>query len=799
MKYFREEHKLFRASLREFFEREVLPNIDKWEKEQQIPREIWKKMGTMGYLGLSYPKEYGGSDLDFFFDVVFNEELGRLNSGGFTIAQQAAQYMAGPYIVKYGSNQIKQKYLPGIISGELIGCIGISEPGTGSDTQNIKTKAIKTGDYYLVNGAKTFITNAYFGDFVVAVVKTDPNKRSKGVSLLAIDLKAKGIQKTKLNKLGWHCSDTAELSFDNVKVPAENLIGEEGLGFKYLMNGLQLERLCFIPSAVSSMEYAIEKSLEYMSQRKAFGKTIDTFQVLRHRIAQLSSETEALKAFGYYCCNIFGRGMYDVKLCSMAKLVCTELHEKVATQCLQFYGGYGYMEDYPMARMYRDVRAGTIGAGTSEIMREIISKMVIDDVEYEKEKDSEGSSEIFFSNPIGALYQMGFDHRELFRNSVRKFLNKEVIPFIDNWKKKGEIPREIYKKFGKMGFFGMSYEKKYGGTNVDIWYTVIILEEISRVNSNGFAATIASHFYLSLMHINAKGNEVQKQKYLAPGIKGDLIGCVAFAEPFTGSDPNSIRTTAIKNGDNYIINGSKTFVTNGVNSDYILTTVKIDPNSKSKEGVRMILIEKDRPGITAIKLKNLGGYTSDIAKISFDNVIVPIENLLGDENKEFNLMDHFISERLSKATILLGTSQFALETTIKYIKDLQEVEDPISKSQVLRHRIAKMASEVQLIRQFLSNLYTRFERGDYLFKEASMAKLLANQLCDRVTFQCIEMFGSYRYIEDYPITRMWRDSRLVQIDGETSEILCEIISKAIIDKKEFAPSRSNKEKEISEI
>ena len=798
MEYFREEHELFRASLRDFLHREVVPNIDEWEKEKRIPREIWKKMGAMGYHGLSYPKEYGGSDLDFFFDVVFNEELGRINCGGFTIAQQASQYMAGPYIVKYGSEAIKQKYLPGIVSGELIGCIGITEPGAGSDTQKIQTKAIKKGNYYVVDGSKTFITNAYYGDFVVAVVKTDPDKGAKGVSLLVIDLNSEGIQKSKLNKLGWHCSDTAELSFDSVKVPAENLIGKEGSGFKYLMNGLQLERLCFIPSSVSSMEYAIEISMEYMSERKAFGSALDTFQVLRHRIAQLSSEVEALKAFGYYCCSIFGRGMYDVKLCSMAKLICTELHEKVATQCLQFYGGYGYMEDYPMARMYRDVRAGTIGAGTSEIMHEIISKMIIDDVEYEKEKETGASSDKFFYNPIGPLYQMGFDHRELFRNSTRKFINKEVIPNINGWKKEGKIPKEIYKKFGQMGYFGLAFEQKYGGSNSEIWYTVIILEEISRVNPTGFAAALASHFYLSLMHINTIANENQKQKYLVPGIKGDLIGCIAFEEPFMSFDSGNIKTTAVKNGENYVINGSKNFIANSINSDYILVPVKMDPNSKSQEN-KIILVERDRAGLKFIKSNKLGSHTSDMTEISFENVKVPIENLLGDQDKEFDLVGHSVYESLSMATISVGTSQFALETTLKYLKEREVFGDPLAKFQVLRHRIAKMASEIELNRQFLINLYTRFEKGDYLFKEALMAKLIATQLCDRVTLHCFQMFGGNGPIEEYPITRIWRDSKSKQIGGGTSEILCEIISKAIIDRKGFNSVKTEKKKQTSKI
>ncbi len=390
--YFTEEHELFRSSLRQFLEKEAIPNIDQWEEDRRTPRDIWKKMGDMGFLGLSYPEEYGGSNLDFFYDVVFNEELGRTNSGGFAITQQVTQYMAGPYVLKYGSDILKQKYLPGIIAGDLICSIGITEPGAGSDAQNIQTRAEDKGDHYLVNGSKTFITNGVYGDFIITVVKTDPNAGSAGVSLLVIEQKMEGVSATKLKKLGWHSSDTAELSFDNVKVPKENLIGEEGRGFYYLMNGLQLERLCAVPAAVSGCEKAIELSLQYMSEREAFGRPINRFQVLRHRVAQLAAEIEALKAFSYHCCRMYGDGIYDVKLCSMAKLLATELAEKVATQCLQFYGGYGFMEEYPMARMYRDVRVGTIGGGSSEIMREILAKMIIDDKSYDKAESKHKSN-----------------------------------------------------------------------------------------------------------------------------------------------------------------------------------------------------------------------------------------------------------------------------------------------------------------------------------------------------------------------------------------------------------------------
>jgi acyl-CoA dehydrogenase len=240
---FTEDHKIFRQGLRAFLDKEVMPNIDQWEEEQRMPKDLWPKFGEMGYFGLNYSEKYGGMDADFMYSVIFMEEISKCESGGFMILPAVQQFMSSPYIYKHGSEFLKEKYLTKAISGEWIFSIGISEPGAGSDVANIRTSAIRQGDHYIVNGSKTFITNGVYGDVLVLVCKTDPEKGAAGVSLIVMDLNSPGVSRTKLKKLGWHASDTAELAFDNVKVPVENLIGDEGQGFYYLMGGLQLERL----------------------------------------------------------------------------------------------------------------------------------------------------------------------------------------------------------------------------------------------------------------------------------------------------------------------------------------------------------------------------------------------------------------------------------------------------------------------------------------------------------------------------------------------------------------------------
>jgi acyl-CoA dehydrogenase len=380
--YFTEEHQLFRQGLKDFLQKEVVPFIDEWEEQQQIPKELWKKFGEMGYLGLNVPEEYGGINADFFYSVIYIEEVSKVFSGGFSASATASQFLTTPHLMNYGSDFLKEKYLKPNVSGDVVSSLAITEPGAGSDVMNIKTTARLEGDYYIVNGQKTFITNAVYGDFILTVVKTDPNAGMNGMSILVIDRNAEGVSAKKLKKLGWHASDTAELWFDNVKVPKENLLGEEGQGFIYVMSGFQLERLVMALGAIAGCEAAIDYTLKYMSERSAFNRPINKFQVLRHKMVQLMAEVESLKYYNYYAAKLYDDGIYAVKESTVAKMLSCDLSDKVVYNCLQMFGGYGFMEEYKIARMYRDSRILTIGGGTSEIMKEILSKMLIDDKQY---------------------------------------------------------------------------------------------------------------------------------------------------------------------------------------------------------------------------------------------------------------------------------------------------------------------------------------------------------------------------------------------------------------------------------
>jgi alkylation response protein AidB-like acyl-CoA dehydrogenase len=381
--YFSEEHDLFRKSLKDFLQKEVVPHIEKWEKTGTIERFIWKKFGDMGFLGITYPESYGGLNLDLFYMVILLEELQKIKSSGFAAAIWAHVYLAMTHLNAEGDERIKRDYLVPSIAGEKIGALCISEPFGGSDVAGMRTTAMKKGDKYIINGSKTFITNGVYADYYIVAAKTEPTSGNKGISIFLMDTSSKGVSATKLDKLGWRASDTAEIAFDNVEVPMENLMGEENKGFAYIMQHFALERLIMAINAHARAEYAIDYTIDYMSNREAFGTTINKFQALRHTLVEHATEVVHCKVFNYAAVARLDKGEYVVKEATMAKLKSTKVADEAIYSCLQMLGGYGYMEEYPLARLFRDSRLGPIGGGTSEILKEILSKMIIDKQNYQ--------------------------------------------------------------------------------------------------------------------------------------------------------------------------------------------------------------------------------------------------------------------------------------------------------------------------------------------------------------------------------------------------------------------------------
>ena len=373
---FTEEHRLFLDAFKHFLEKEVVPYYEQWEKDGIVSREMWLKAGQQGFLGLAVPEEYGGAGVDdFIYSAIMAEEAARAGvvSAGMVIGLHNDIIL--PYFLAYANEEQKQRWLPGMCSGELITAIAMTEPDTGSDLAAIRTTAERRGDYYVLNGQKTFITNGIISDVVIVVAKTDPAIRHKGISLLVVERDMEGFKRgRKLDKVGLKAQDTAELSFEDVKVPVTNLLGEEGKGFSYLMRQLAQERLSVGVSAVAACETALEITLEYCKERTAFGQPIGSFQNSRFKLAEMKTEIEIARVFVDRCIEELNAGNLTPETAAMAKWWTSDLQKRVVDQCVQLHGGYGYMLEYPIARAYLDARVQSIYAGTNEIMKEIIGR-----------------------------------------------------------------------------------------------------------------------------------------------------------------------------------------------------------------------------------------------------------------------------------------------------------------------------------------------------------------------------------------------------------------------------------------
>jgi acyl-CoA dehydrogenase len=376
-KLFNEDHDMLRESVRAFLAQEAAPFHEQWEKDGQVDRALWNKAGEMGFLCPTVPEEYGGPGLDFRFNIVVTEEIGYAGLTG--IGWGLHSDIGVPYIVNYASEEVKQKYLPGCVSGEYVTAIAMSEPGAGSDLQGIKTTAVRNDDGWVLNGSKTFITNGQHANLIVVVAKTDPSQGARGTSLFLVDTdNAPGFERGRnLDKMGMKAQDTSELFFNNVQLPEDALIGGEGQGFGCLMDELPQERLNVAVLAMASIEAALEWTVDYVTDRKAFGKPIASFQNTQFVLADLATEFNAARVFVDRCAELHVEGNLDTATASMAKLKSTELQCRVMDECVQLHGGYGYMWEYPIARAFVDARVQRIYAGTSEVMKLIIARSML--------------------------------------------------------------------------------------------------------------------------------------------------------------------------------------------------------------------------------------------------------------------------------------------------------------------------------------------------------------------------------------------------------------------------------------
>ncbi|HEX2649357.1 MAG TPA: acyl-CoA dehydrogenase family protein [Burkholderiales bacterium] len=372
---FTQEHEEIRRTMKKFIDAEINPHVDAWEEAEQFPaHEVFKKLGNLGMLGLTKPESYGGAGLDYSYSMVFAETLGQIRCGGVPMAIGVQTDMATPALARFGSDELRKEFLAPAIAGDMVACIGVSEPGAGSDVASIKTTARKDGGDYVINGQKMWITNSLQADWMCLLANTSEGAAHKNKSLIILPMKTKGITKSKIHKIGMMSSDTGLLHFDDVRVPQRHRIGDEGAGFTYQMQQFQEERLWAAASSVPGMLRTLQDTIDYIGERKMFGRTVLDFQYVHYRLAELKTEIEALRALTYRACELYVDGGDVTELASMAKLKAGRLKREVSDSCLQYWGGMGFTWDNPVSRSYRDGRLGSIGGGADEVMLGIICK-----------------------------------------------------------------------------------------------------------------------------------------------------------------------------------------------------------------------------------------------------------------------------------------------------------------------------------------------------------------------------------------------------------------------------------------
>jgi alkylation response protein AidB-like acyl-CoA dehydrogenase len=376
---FTEDHELFRESFRHFLETEVVPNFDQWEHDGIVPREVYRAAGESGFMAMEAPEEYGGVGIDdFWFNAVLHEEIGRTGVVGFGAGLTLHNDVCLPYFLHYATDEQKERWLPGIVSGELLTAVAMTEPDAGSDLAGIATHGTLDGDDYIVSGSKTFITNGINADLIITAVRTEPAPRHGGLSILIVERDTPGFERGRnLQKAGMHSQDTSELFFSDARVPRANLLGEPGKGFSYLVHNLARERISIALAGVTAARGAIDWTIPYIRERRAFGKSIGEFQAVRHMLAEAHTETEVARAFVDQCVDKLNAGTLSAEEAAMAKYWATDVQGSAIDKCVQLHGGYGYMLEYPVARAWADARVARIYGGTNEIMKEIIGRSLL--------------------------------------------------------------------------------------------------------------------------------------------------------------------------------------------------------------------------------------------------------------------------------------------------------------------------------------------------------------------------------------------------------------------------------------
>ncbi len=759
-----EEEEQFRAEVRRFIKEEIEEHVDEIEAGK-YPIELLRLMGKRGYLGITHPKRFGGQEKGWVYEVICSEELGAVN-GALDMARGATCILYGTPLSKFGTDEQREKYLKPALAGDLLGCIGITEPLVGSDTAGMQTNAVRGDNCWIINGEKRFITNGADADYICLFAITNKEVSAhQGMSAFIFPTKTPGFKVEKIyDILGMRGTRTAHLKFENCQVPLENLLGKEHQGFKILMDELDGERTFYSGTLRGIARAAFEVATKYSTERVQFGRPINQFEGVSFKIADMAIKLEAMKVLILRAARLCDLKVPATKEAAIAKVFTSDYGFEVCNEAVQILGGIGYTSEYRVERYLRDIKLGMIGAGSSEVLKFLIQR----EVYKEKLGKSKSNNHFFFSEEENAL-----------REQVRDFVNKEVTPHLEEISK-GKYSHQFIQKLGEKGYLGYTHPKKYGGMEKGWVQESIIAEEIAR--GSGAANMIRGASCLLFgKPIRKYGNEEQKQKILSQIIKGEKMGCLGITEPSAGSDVSAIKTTVKKSGNSYIINGEKRFITNGGVADYMLVFALTDKNAPPRQNMSCYLLPTNTPGFKVEKVYNLHGMKGiNAAHLKFINCEIPVENRIGAENQGYEIMmDQFDTERIIFAATMLGVMQAAFETAVKYSMERVQFNRPISQFEGINFKIAEMAIKIEAAAALILESSRLIDLGQKIPMLSAITRVFSSDYGLEVCDDALQVIGGIGYTDEYPVGQLLRDVRLGKIGAGTSEILRFLIQREV--------------------
>ncbi|MCL6551670.1 MAG: acyl-CoA dehydrogenase family protein [Firmicutes bacterium] len=759
---FSAEHEHLRRTVRHFVETELTPHVATWEAQGTIPRQIFHRMGELGFLGLRVPRAYGGAGGDYFTAVVLVEELARCGAGSLPMAVVVQSEMVAPLIVRFGTEHQKRRYLIPAVRGEKIGALAITEPDAGSDVAGLRTTATRVAAGYRITGSKMFITNGVTADFVLVVARTDPGAGHRGLSLFLVDRGTPGFHVArKLDKLGMRASDTAELVFDDCLVPAEALLGEEHHGFFHLMWELQGERLIAAVGAAAVAQLALDLTMASVARRSQVGGSASTSQVDRHRLAHMAAHVAAVRQFVYATAGRCNGGEYPVAEVSMAKLAAARLACRVLDDVLQILGQDGCTPDAAVERLWRDARLYRIGAGTDEIMLEIVAKE-----RFDKGERRAPAEPWPFADEHGT-----------FRRTVRRFVQREIAPYVEEWERQGTVPRTLFRKMADAGYLGLGCSEADGGSDAGPLYEAVLHEEVARCGAGGVAAAVAVHAGMAVRLIARLGTEEQKQRYLFPALRGALIGAMAPPRPGVGAEPGVVAGPAPLAAGGYVLSGTVPLVVNGACADFVVVEARTGSGVRP-QATSLFIMEMTGSGAPVVRtLSAPGWWACGTAELRWEGSVVPASNLLGRADQGGACLAAYAPWGWVLAALQATvTAEVALDHAVSYARARAQFAKPLLAFQALRHRLAACATEVEVARALTYHALDRYHRGEACSQDAAMAALVATEVACRVTDEALQIHGGYGYMMEYPVQRLWRDARVGRMAVGGPAGLCEVIA-----------------------